>query len=324
MSFEYLKSIPVTLSEISDQTGYPIPYLAYRFFLCYITRRTHIREFRTLHLYDYTNRKVNQFLLWRRCIKYSDIINADATPEDFSFFHNKYLFNTMFHDFIHREWLYLPNSSRLDIEEFLKNNSEFLIKSCTDTQGNGIFKYTSSEVDLDNFLAEYKDKPVLMEAFIQQHPTLAAINPSSVNTVRLIAVKRGTTVRFLGAGLRCGGAGQFVDNFHHGGAAYPIDLETGIITGRGADLAGNPLLCHPTTGCIMPGLQIPHWNMLTNMIHEAALRSEHIGYVGWDIAITPDGVELIEGNTNYPGCNIIQLDGPGAYSRLMQFMKETR
>lgn len=324
MRFDYLKSILPTLSEMSAQTGYPIIYLAFRFLGCYITHRTHIREFRTLHLYDYTTRKVNQFLLWRRCIKYSDIINADATAEDFEFFHNKYLFNTMFHDFIQRDWLYLPDSSREDIENFLTRNPEFLIKPCTNTQGNGIVKYTAAEVDLDSFLEEYGNQAVLMEAFIQQHPVLAEINSSSVNTVRLIAVKRGQTVRFLGAGLRCGGAGQFVDNFHHGGAAYPIDLDTGIITGPGADLEGNPILRHPTSGRIMPGLQLPHWDILTEKVREAALLSEHVGYVGWDIAITPEGIELIEGNTNYPGCNIIQLDGPGAYQRLMQFMKETR
>jgi len=50
--------------------------------------------------------------------------------------------------------------------------------------------------------------------------------------------------------------------------------------------------------------------------------TEHIGYIGWDLAITEDGVEFIEGNINYPGNTIIQLDGPAAYPRLKKFMAQ--
>ncbi len=42
-------------------------------------------------------------------------------------------------------------------------------------------------------------------------------------------------------------------------------------------------------------------------------RMPELGYVGWDIAVTPKGAELIEGNCHWPGGNIIQLDKIGKY-----------
>lgn len=47
--------------------------------------------------------------------------------------------------------------------------------------------------------------------------------------------------------------------------------------------------------------------MLYSVLHQkAAAIIPHIGYVGWDIAVTPDGAVLIEGN-NDPGYTAYQL-----------------
>jgi AraC-like DNA-binding protein len=317
---QYFKSIWDTLPALSQQTGYSRFYLARTFTRQYLAHRVQIDEFRTLHLYDYTPQKVDRFLLWRRCVKNSDILNAEATPADIAQFNDKHLFNQAFQPYIHRDWLYVPDSKLEDIRRFAASHDVFLVKACTSTQGKGIEKFESAGLDIERFLQDYREKPVLLESFLVQHPVLAAVNPSSVNTIRLITAKKGDRVQLIGAGLRCGGSDQFVDNFHHGGAAYPIDLETGIITGPGTDLDGNPIFRHPTTGHVMPGLQLPHWDMVLSQIPAIARVSEHIGYVGWDIAITPQGIELIEGNINYPGTFIIQLDGTGAYQRLMELM----
>lgn len=319
---QYLKTVVSTLPDIANQTGYSTFYLARAFTRQYLAHRVRIDEFRTLRLYDYTPQKVNQFLLWRRCVKNSDILNASATAGDLAVFNDKHQFNRAFQKYIHRQWLYIPESSRSEIEAFVARNEVFFVKACTSTQGKNIFRYCRRELNIDDFLREYQGKSFLIESAIEQHPSLAAVNPASVNTIRLVTAKKDNRVQLIGAGLRCGGAGQFVDNFHHGGAAYPIDLQTGIISGPGSDLDGNPILFHPTTGHTMPGLEIPYWNLLVQQVREAALVSPRVGYVGWDIAITPSGTELIEGNINYPGTFIIQLDGPGAYQRLMELMNQ--
>lgn len=317
---QYFREILSTLPELARQTGYSRLYLLRRFTRLYLAHRIQIDEFRTLRLYDYTPRKVEQFLLWKRCKKCSDILTAGAAEADIALFNDKPKFNAAFAKFIRRDWLYIPAGSDEDILAFLAGHDRFLLKPCTGSQGRDISLHDRAATDPAAFLAEYRAKPFLMESFIRQHPALAAVNPGSVNTIRLITAQKGGRVQFIGAGLRCGGAEQFVDNFHHGGAAYPIDLELGIVTGPGRDLDGNPLLRHPTTGHIMPGLQIPFWSETKTMIQEAALMAGPVGYIGWDIAVTEAGPELVEGNVNYPGTFIIQLDGPGAWQRLRALM----
>ena len=319
---QYFKKILSVFPEIARQSGYPVPFLAWQFTKGYLRHRVQIDEFRTLRLYQYSGKMFDDYLTWKNSTRISDALNAGATAEEIALFNDKHLFNRHFREFIHRDWLYIPESTPEQIREFITGHDAFLAKACTSTQGNNIFRYTAEELDPDQFLEEYAGKPFLLEAFIRQHPALAAINPSSVNTIRLIVARKDDKVAFVGAGLRSGGGGQFVDNFHHGGTAYPIDLETGIITARGIDLDGNAVLRHPVTGYVMPGFRIPHWDMLLELVRKASVMTPHIGYVGWDLAITEEGVEFIEGNINYPGNNIIQLDGPGAYPRLKAFIKQ--
>lgn len=317
---EYLRQILATLPEISRQTGYSTAFLAWQFFRCYLSRRTEIDEFRSLRLFEYAAPARNRFLTWKESKRISDRLTKDATEDELQLLLDKHLFNKAFSSFIRRDWLYLPETSPDQLTAFLQAHDVILAKSCVSNQGKNIFRFRRGDPALTDFLRENAEDPFLLEACIIQHPALQAINPGSVNTIRFIAAQKDQRVCFVGAGLRCGGAGQFVDNFHHGGVAYPIDLDSGVITGPGIDLDGNPILRHPTTGYLMPGFEIPFWEEVLDTIRRAALTIPHVGYVGWDLAITSDGVELIEGNVNYPGNTIIQLDGPGARQRLTEFV----
>ena len=74
----------------------------------------------------------------------------------------------------------------------------------------------------------------------------------------------------------------------------------------------------------MPGFNIPNWDKVLNMVRSAALVMKNVGYIGWDIAILEDGCEIIEANVNYPGTNIIQLDGFQAYDKIREFLRECK
>ena len=80
---------------------------------------------------------------------------------------------------------------------------------------------------------------------------------------------------------------------------------------------------HPPSCAYLPGFQIPFWPVLTACVRRAMDRVPGMGYVGWDIAVTPDGPELIEGNWHWPGGNIIQFDGVGKYPLLRDCAGET-
>ena len=80
---------------------------------------------------------------------------------------------------------------------------------------------------------------------------------------------------------------------------------------------------HPASGAYLPDTVIPFWQEITACVSQAMDRVPGMGYVGWDIAVTPDGPELIEGNWHWPGGNIIQFDGVGKYPLLRDCAGET-
>lgn len=319
----YLKSLITGIPKLSRLTGYSSARLTLAFLRCFIVRHTQFEEFRTLRLYEASNLHLSRILTCYECMKISDKLNEKATKEDTALFDDKHLLYDYFRGYIHRDWLSLENCTEEDIAAFLLRNEYFLIKPCVSSRGKGISKFCSKDLVPEDFIREYLGKDFVAEAFIRQHSALSAINPTSVNTVRIVTAARHGRMTMIGGGLRCGGSTDFVDNFHHGGAAYPIDMDSGIITEPGITLDGLNIICHPSTQHIMPGFQIPHWEKLTETIRSAALHNPRVGYVGWDFAITEDGVELIEGNINYPGNNVIQLGSyPTARQRLLDFMKD--
>lgn len=319
---KYLKRLCAAFPEIARSSGYTTAQITWAFVRCFFRAHVHIEEFRALRMYELSNPKLATYLTTRRrdklTVRYFD---RGATAADHKHVTDKQNFNRTFHEFVHRDWLYIPDATQEDIRAFVLRSPTFLAKATDLTQGQGITLHQSADTDPDAFAAAFRDKPVLLEAYIRQHPAMAALNPSSINSVRVITARYNGKIMVVGAGLRIGGQGSFVDNFHNGGTAYPLDVETGIVTGPGQDIHGQTYLRTPSTGHVMPGFQVPHWDMVIDQALRAALIPERIGYVGWDVAITEEGVDFIECNTD-PGCNIIQLDGRGAYKRLTDFIKQ--
>ena len=104
------------------------------------------------------------------------------------------------------------------------------------------------------------------------------------------------------------GDNRTVDNLHAGGIAAAVDLDGGTLgpaSNLGADSRLGWLDRHPDTGAAITGMQLPRWDE----VRAFALRS-HRAFadrilVGWDIAITPDGPVLVEGN-GAPDLDIMQ------------------
>ncbi|SEL20306.1 sugar-transfer associated ATP-grasp domain-containing protein [Carnobacterium iners] len=86
----------------------------------------------------------------------------------------------------------------------------------------------------------------------------------------------------------------------------PIDINTGLLKFSAEDGNGQTYEKHPITGEIIKGFKIPFWKEIIKLVYEASLVVPEVGYVGWDIAITPDKAIIIEGNTS-PGYKFYQL-----------------
>lgn len=145
-----------------------------------------------------------------------------------------------------------------------------------------------------------KKKYNLIEEYIEQHPSLMALSPSGLNTVRVLTQLDKGVVHFLGARLRIS-VNSNVDNMAAGNLAAPVNLETGVIEGPAvySNITREDQEFHPVTGVKITGFKIPFWNRVIDLCRKAALHRPENRSVGWDIAITEKGPELVEGNHNW-------------------------
>ncbi len=181
--------------------------------------------------------------------------------------------------------------------------------------GSSCSKWTAE--DLYNHL--FRDVPAekfyfpgyIFEQLIKQHPSLGRINPSSVNTCRILTLKsKDGTIDTPFAFMRFGRAGNHVDNMNQGGVAAAIDMETGALH-KGAY---NPkwevgwTSVHPDSGAAIEGFQVPHWEEAKKLAVRAAAVMPGIKSIGWDIAISGEGPLLVEGNSSWNPITLQQVN----------------
>lgn len=277
-----------------------------------------------LRFYELDEEQRGRFLTSGRSKAVDGLLNRNATREDKLLIGRKELFDEGFRELVKRDFLYVPAQGFDEFMAFLRRHEQFILKPTGGTMGQGIEKLRTAEVDAQALHARCREQQLLLEEVIRQHPALDEINPSCVNTVRINAA-RGCdgSVRLIGACLKCGGAGAVTDNFHTGGVAYPLSLESGTVTGPGRNNVDiKDFIRHPGTEFPMPGFTLPCWQEVKDCVVQGMNRVPSLGYVGWDVAVTPEGPALIEGNFHWPGGNIIQFDGVGKYPMILECLGE--
>ncbi len=151
-----------------------------------------------------------------------------------------------------------------------------------------------------------QERPHFFEEMIVQHPAVSAIYPYAINTVRLVTIQRDGKVHVASACCRFGNYGHSVDNFNNGGMTAPVDEKTGEITDFPIDKTKVLYEKHPMTGAVFKGFVFPMWDQVLEMCTKAAMVVPQVGFIGWDVCITPDGPVIVEGN-DYPGHDLYQL-----------------
>ena len=101
-----------------------------------------------------------------------------------------------------------------------------------------------------------------------------------------------------------------------------IDLDTGRLTQPALDKDLNQYTHHPKTNIEITGFQLPYFEEVKKVVKEAALESDKILVVGWDVAITDKGPIIIEGNRR-PGFDLVQVvSGRGRIDIMRHVLEE--
>ncbi|MDR0397520.1 MAG: hypothetical protein LBH66_09515 [Oscillospiraceae bacterium] len=247
---------------------------------------------------------------------------------DWHFFDNKNEFNTLFAGYLRRDWFDLTDTSEFtsrSLSRFLDNRGDVIAKPMDGSSGKGIMKFTPEDfADRAAFESLLRAKGLtLLEDCVRQHPVMAGMCPTSVNTMRIATLLGDKKQGVVYAYLRIGN-GKVMDNVDCGGMAAPIDLETGRLSGVGADKAGRAFETHPLTGVKIPGFEIPYFSEAVDMCLKAMHVKPRVRFVAWDVAVAPDGPLFIEGNS-FPSHAIPQFaahfpDGIGILPRFKEFI----
>lgn len=233
---------------------------------------------------------------------------------------NKNVFNDFYKEFVHRKWLYSKDMNYHDFRELFDSCTELFVKPLDDQEGRGIYKVSTEGKIAEDVYKELADKKVVIEETIVQHSDMVFGN-ASVNSARVLTVLdtkgKAYVVR---AGLRVGVGEAVVDNFTAGGVLYQIDIESGRITHKGIQGNNYGVVFHPGTEICMLGYKIPNWKVAIDSVVKAAEMLPQCRFIGWDVAFTPNGIELIEANHN-PGIFTLEsLGTPGAHADVKQIL----
>ena len=266
---------------------------------CHIRYGVTPNQYVGFQFYRLSSLERKQFYTARFQDKYDEVFN----PKSYShLFNDKEKTLKTFADYVHRDWLFTPDATLEQIQEFIDSHPKIICKPSNMSSGRGIF------VRKDETARMLKEGSYLLEEFVTQHHSISELNPSSVNTVRvytLISKNKNTPptgsvpeIQYIATMIRIGGQGSEVDNYHSGGVGYPIDLETGLIGGPGYDINGEPHIVHPGTGKVVIGFRIPRWEELKKYVAGLCTVVPQCRLIAWDVVVTEDGFDLIEANCN--------------------------
>ena len=134
---------------------------------------------------------------------------------------------------------------------------------------------------------------------LEQHPDIARLNPTSVNTIRVMSYLKDTEVIILYAVIRIGRKGQVVDNETAGGIKADIDLQTGKIKGPAFGSPTEKNMTQTDSGAVLDGYLIPSFPQVLDFVKDLHYRLPYFRIVGWDITVDKDGIPvMIEWNVN--------------------------
>ena len=313
-----------TVAKIHKKTGRSRIWLFFDMVNCGLRYGAGYMDYMLCEFYDLTKEQRETYVT--RGVN-NRIVQLMNDPKSFHFMDDKCEFNEIFAEFVHRGWLNMKKATPEEFEAFMATRDRIITKPIDDSCGRGVDILNKADFDSVQKMYEHLQSigSGLIEDVIVQHPEVSAIYPHAINTYRIVTIHSEGVSNVVYAYIRFGNGGHVVDNINAGGMTTPIDLETGMLNYPGYDKDSICYDVHPYTGHPIVGTKLPYWHEAVEMCLKASAMIPQLGYVGWDIAVSPDGPQLIEGNP-FPGHDFLQLpphipDKVGMLPRFRQFVK---
>lgn len=197
------------------------------------------------------------------------------------------------------------------LNSFISNltDKRLFAKKATGFCGKGVTVFTKRDNNyyaLDGTLVDaafirkvYGKEDCHFEEQLSQDQILSQFCPDTINTIRVITKNRfGNESIIVGAAVRFGRMGGYVDNLAQGGVSVNLNIDSGELFDYGMreyDLT--KYYEHPDTRIKFAHVVIPQWPEIKELIYRVSSLLPPFKEIGWDIAITMDGPVIVELNT---------------------------
>lgn len=229
------------------------------------------------------------------------IIKSCNPPDNMKTFEDKGSFNARFKDFMGRFTLDLRKASYGDFKKALLDYPVLFFKTPSDCGGDNILRLETATIKDPRKVYEslIANEQVVLEEAITQDEKMNQLSLKSVNTLRVgTAINPQGQVSVAYMTLRFNTTDTHFDNTSLGGA-FTLLSDDGKIKYPG--YINYPreksFTIHPANGMNLIGFQVPQIDRVKELVKESALVLADSRYIGWDVAITPSGPVLVEGNS---------------------------
>lgn len=194
---------------------------------------------------------------------------------------------------------YYDDKNAISKEEAISrclNLKEAIIKpSVFGTWGEGVKLFHTDNgfipelnMSVPDLFLQYK-KSFIIQSKLEQHPDLAKLNPTSVNTIRVMSYRKENEVIILYAVIRIGRLGKVVDNETAGGIKADINLQTGRIKGPAFGSPKEKNMPQTDSGTTLDNYLIPSFPEVLEFVKNLHLRLPYFRLIGWDISVDKEG-----------------------------------
>lgn len=188
-----------------------------------------------------------------------------------------------------------------DLSDYQKRQKIF-VKPAGSMGGHGIMVMNSFN-ELQSRLSELnRSVKYIVQRGIVQREDFSRINPSCVNTLRVIVHEDSEKKRMLMkiCILRMGRNNALVDNSAQGGLSIAIDVNNGGFADYATSEHGGGIYeFHPDTDFKFKGNKIEGWESIKDQIEDFASKVVDFRDIALDVAVLDDGVSIIEYNFGY-------------------------
>ena len=199
-----------------------------------------------------------------------------------------------------------------EIQQILAQHEKLIVKpSIENGVGRGVKLYQKTQYQeiFKHFKQDY-----LVQEVLKQHSSVPALNPSSVNVVRVISLSLNGKVSPVNCALRCGATGAITDNLvtKDGRGMFVVGVNMDGTLKDEAFFSCGERITEAPNGQQFAGVQLPNFDKaleMTTRIHE---KLPHFGFVAFDVCFDEDGSpRIMEFNIRGPGVLYYQyVNGP--------------